>query len=195
MAEVRISVRAAAAAARFRALSGERLRRALRSGLAGALDLAAGELQTAMSAAGIEQRSGRLSQSIRGAVNRGDALSGLVGVPEDSPARVYAGLLTAGGIRPTTKRALTIPAGENLTGAGRARYPNVAALVAEFGARVKRIKNVIGVIGSERAKRMFRLYFVLVGAVRGRDVIEPTLRRVIPGMTAVLQTSVDKATQ
>lgn len=188
--KVKVSVKADAVVRRFGALAGEKLDQALRSGLSTALDLGASGVVGKALERGVQSRSGTLLNEIRGRLEEGDEPGGFVGVPDESPARKYAGLLTAGGIRPTTKKALTIPIAENLTGAGVARFASVAALEAAFPSGVVRVKRLLGV----SIEGEFTPFFLLSKHVRGRDALEPGLDEAQPEMVGAVQDSVDKLT-
>jgi hypothetical protein len=125
-----------------------------------------------------------------------------VRIDADAVARRFGGLAQArlgaalargfvgarSGIRPTRKRALTVPIGENLTGAGVARYPSVADLQAAFGAeQILRRGRTIGRFENDE----WKAYFLLTGHVAGRDVLEPALTSAQPEMVATVQDAVD----
>lgn len=183
---VQIDVDVAAVLRRLDAVSGEQLVDALSGGLAQALDETAGEVVLDARSKGIESRTGTLLSSVRGALDADGALRGNVGVPEDSPARRYAYLLTdqVETIRPITADALTIPLARNLTAAGVPRYPTVAALRAAFGDDVVRIGRAIGVVTG----KSFDAYFGLVSevVVQGVNALAPTVDEQQPEMGSTI---------
>jgi hypothetical protein len=195
--EINIAVDAAVAERKLGVLAGPALRAALVEGLNEAAEIGAGRVVTEARAKGLAQRTGSLLGSVAAWPDAGDPLTRRIGVPEDSPAARYAYLLTAESrdIRPVNAKALAIPFGDNLTGAGVARYPTPRDLVAAFGEQnVFFGKRTIGVTGSR-----FRsaIYFVLSFGVtvRGRDVIDPALTAATADMTTAVQAAVDGLTQ
>lgn len=187
--EVRITIEARRVQAWLERLGAERLRAALRRGLVEALEYAAGAIRLEAHERGIRSRSGQLLNSILAQPAPGEALSGHVGVPEESPARKYAGLLTRRGIVPTRRRALTQPVFENLTAAGVARFASVADLEAAFGRRqIFRVGRYVG-RWNESTQR-FERYFLLRARVPGRDVLDPALRAAQPEMADVIEAQV-----
>lgn len=167
---------------------------ALGRGLAAALEHGASEVTLLSHESGITPRTGTLQSEIAGRVDDGEPLAGRIGIFEDALSVRYAGLLTAEGIRPTAKRALTIPMGANLTAGGRARIASVAELEAAFGKeRVFRLPktNLIGVsVDGE-----FKPYFALHRHVRGRDVLGPGVAAARERMVEIIQEYVADAVE
>mgnify|MGYP006912916076 CR=1 FL=1 len=192
---IRPDTSAAAAALALGHLAEETLAAALARGLVAALQQAAGEVQLLASERGIQSRSGALLNSISGWPDGEGALSGRVGVSEDSPARKYAALLTKDGIRPTTKKALTIPIGANLTGSGVARYATVADLEAAFPGQVFRPRNSDAICVATRTRsgeQAVEAYFLLRQHVEGVGALEDGVEGSAAEMAALIQDEVDQ---
>lgn len=192
--ELNIKVDSKAVTRKFGRMARRRLHEALRKGFVRSLDYAASEV-TVAAGQKLRQRSGNLMQSILPQPGAKAALCGYVGVSSDSPALKYAYLLTGQSvdIRPVKAKALTIPFGANITGAGRPRFPTVADLMARFGKRVFFAKRFIGV-KSKSGRGSWQLYFWLSGGVtvHGRDVLDPALTKAEPMMVRMVQEAVDK---
>ncbi len=138
-------------------------------------------------ARGIKARSGALFASIKSLEI--DDLTIEVGVPDASPARKYAGLLTAGGIRPKKGRALTIPIGKGATRGGTGRFTSVADAEAQLGKQLFRVGRTLGF---NDGRNKFQPVFVLVSHVRGRNVLEPAIDKAKDEMTEAVQQVVDE---
>lgn len=123
---VSVSIETAALERRLGALAEAALAAALGRGLAEAAGYLAGAVVTVSERDGLAARTGSLRRSVGvwpapGAV---DGLQLFVGIPEDAPAAKYAYLLGDEDIHivPQGHPYLAIPIGENLTGAGVARF-------------------------------------------------------------------------
>lgn len=196
---IKVEVDAAALLAKFGALAGDVLRKALRVGHAAALEDLASKVTLKARSKGLKQRTGQLLASIAfwQTAAGPDALVGYVGVPSDAPASRYAYLLTGQTktIVPVNAKALTIPVGANLTGAGVARFRTVADLIAAFGDAVVFAGRNIGVRSGTGAKAKLDVYFKLAAqtTVKGRDVLDPAARESAPELAAIVQAEVDQA--
>ena len=134
-----VTVKAEAVAAALGALAGAELIAACSRGLAAGLEYVAGFVAQAAGAggaAGLNQPTGMLAQSIRGALDAPGAIAGHVGVPADSPAAGHAWLLTDADfvIMPQGHPYLAIPVGANLTGAGVAGNDSPLSAFGTSGA-------------------------------------------------------------
>lgn len=197
-ASLEIRVDDAEVTAALARVGGPRLRGALVSGLRAASLIAEQDVSAAV-ALKLGRRTGTLGNSIEGRLRPGE-LAGEVGIPEGSPAQKYGYLITdqVKEIRPVNARALTIPIGANLTGAGVARFGSVAELKQQFGdEQVIKLERkgkspVIGV-APKTTRGKFKAYFALVGGVtvRGKDVLAPTVEAARPQMTAAIQREID----
>jgi len=122
-----------------------------------------------LSGQSLKRRSGALAREV---TSWSEApLDTVVGVPENSPAQLYAWLLSdeEKTIRPKKAKALTIPIGENLTPTGSARYPTARAAESS-GKELFTIKSKVGnlLLGYRRGttgRGRFRPLFVLVKSV------------------------------
>lgn len=167
---------AAAAALRLGVLSAESIAQRLASGLAAAAEEIAGDIVLRAVEAGLQSRTGSLLGSVGSWPAEGDGqLTVYVGVPDDSPAARYSYLLGEQYrvIRPQGHKYLAIPIGENLTGAGVARYASprqVDDLV--FRGRTA------GILQEERYVPLFAL--VEEVTIVGRGVFEAAIEAAAP---------------
>lgn len=174
----------------------ERMLEALARGLLRGGDAAASAVALAAREAGIESRSGQLLGSIAAwpEDDEADGPAIRVGVMPDTAAARYAYLLTdaVAAIAPVKGKYLAIPVGENLTGAGVARYASprdVPDGEFERGMDVMLEDGSVfgGLVfgrwrqrGRGRSRRLaFDALFILVrqAFVQGFDVLWPTLTR------------------
>jgi hypothetical protein len=193
--ELKIDVDCDAAIARFGELAGVRFDEALQKGLAQALDIGASRVSLTAMEHGLQSRTGTLLNELRGVVDDLENLAGWIGIPEESPAIRYAYLLTdeVKTIFPVQARALTIPIAANLTSAGVARFPSVAALEKAFPDKVHRRGRAIGIGDDED----FQAYFVLAHqvTVSGVDALVPGVEAAEDEMTAAVQEAVNELTE
>lgn len=209
--DVQINQRSAAeVAAGLGLVAGPALLRALRDGLAPALEIGASSVWKTATAKGMKQITGTLASAIRGRLVEGDAAAGMIGVPENVPGSAQAWLLgnEQKTIVPIKARALTVPYAANLTGAGKARYASYAALVAAFGAnnvftRYGAFGGAFGAIGAWTegrkskktgvGKAAVKWFFLLFGKTQPKPVnaLVPGVEAAAAEMTARVQQSVD----
>jgi len=173
---------------------GNAVRAAAARGLAQGGQLAAGVVvRDYLSGQSLHRRTGTLAREI--ASWMASDCDCVIGVPNDSPARKYAWLLgdEKKTIRPTSAKFLTIPIGENLTGAGVARYSSPREVPKGFFVRTGG-KLLFGYKRGTRGK--FRALFALVKSVtiQGSSALIDGVTASVDDMTAAIQTEIDGAT-
>lgn len=143
---------------------GTALLEACSDGLASGVKIASGNVvRNYLSGQALNRRTGNLARSIDGWMD--GLLDGVVGVRDDAAVAKYKWLLTdeQRTIVPKNSKFLTIPIGENLTGAGVARFSSPRQVPDGFFLRTKSGKLLFGRKNGKRGK--FRALFVLVKSV------------------------------
>jgi hypothetical protein len=174
---------------------GRSISEAVDAGLKVAVELAAGNVQANyLSGQALNRRTGNLARSIHGVVTGPG--EGIIGVPSGTAVESYKWLLgdEEKTIVPKSAKFLTIPIGENLTGAGVARYTSPRQVPEGFFVQTKgRL-----LFGFKRGKRgKFRPLFALVKSVfvQGTDALVDGVSESIDDMTAAIQQAVDAAVE
>jgi len=132
-------------------------------GLGKGVKLAAGTVkQNYLSGQSLKRRTGSLARAVDGWLD--SPLDGVVGIPENTAVNKYKWLLgdEQMTIRPTNAKFLTIPIGENLTGAGVARFTSPRQVPDGFFVRTGG-KLLFGRKNGKKGK--FRPLFILVKSV------------------------------
>jgi hypothetical protein len=166
---------------------------AVDAGLKLGVEVAAGTVkENYLSGQALKRRTGNLARSIQGVVTGPG--EGMIGVPAGTAVDKYQWLLgdEQKTITPTRGQYLAIPIGENLTGAGVARYSSPRQVEGGFFVATKgRL-----LFGYKRgAKGKFRPLFTLVKSVlvQGSGALYDGVMESLDDMTAAIQQSVDKA--
>lgn len=178
MTSVRVTVTDEGARRKMRGLDSARLTAALRGALSEIGEEGVAAIVQDARAVGIQQRTAQLLSNVtHWSPAQREMLSVNIGIPARTPASAYSYLLggVTKSIRPKGgKKLLTIPTGDNLTGAGVPKYRSVAQLVAAFGERVV-FNFTAGYIGlaTKTGRGKLRIMFHLAPrvTVRGRDVL------------------------
>lgn len=185
--ELNISVDTQQAAAKLGVLGGAALSGALATSLAAGAQDAGAALQEAVLEAGLLGPTGSLAGTAGAWPDASDELGWYIGVPDDSPARRYAWLITGEvkTIVPKGHRYLAIPIGENLTGAGDARFSSPRDVVGlVFRGRTA------GIVTGDDYTPLFAL--VESVTIAGRNVLEPTVEQERTRITESVQQAVDE---
>ena len=190
--------------ARLGTLAGDALRAALAAGLAEAGQYAAGEIVMRADEAGIKGRTGSLLPSISTWSQRGaDGLEVFVGVPDESPAARYAYLLTDATVRivPQGHPYLTIPIGDNLSGAGvgqqgigdipddQLRFRRDVPVYVDWHGGMVFQGLTAGTISGKHYHPLFAL--VRSVTIKGRNVFDPAIEASHETMVETVQARVD----
>lgn len=171
---------------------GARLRRGASAGLLAAVQTgAAVVVRDYLSGQSLRARSGALRRKVDGWLD-GD-LEGAVGVREPSGVGAYSWLLTdeEKTIRPVKGKFLAIPIGENLTGAGVARFSSPRQVPDGFFVST----NGRLLFGRRNGKKgRFRALFTLVTSVtvQGSGALADGVTDAVDDMTAAVQAGIDK---
>jgi hypothetical protein len=167
---------------------------AVDAGLKLGVEIAAGTVKEEyLSGQALKRRTGNLARSIYGVVTGpGEAT---IGVPAGTGVEHYQWLLgdEQKTIVPTKGKYLAIPIGENLTGAGVARYTSPRQVEGGFFIKTKTGRLLFGYKKGTKGK--FRPLFTLVTSVlvQGSGALFDGVEESIPDMTAAIQKSVEKA--
>jgi len=163
-------------------------------GLKKGVKLAAGHVsKDYLSGQSLKRRTGRLAGAVDGWM-AGD-LEGVVGVRPNTAVGKYAWLLGDESKTITPKRAkfLTIPIGENLTGAGVARFSSPRQVPDGFFVKTKgRL-----LFGYKRGKKgKFRALFVLVKSVfvQGTGALYDGVSESLDDITSDIESEIGKKT-
>jgi len=170
---------------------------AVSKGLAEGVKFAAGKvISEYMSSQSLKRRSGNLARAVEGWLEK--PLEGIVGVRENAAVSKYKWLLgdEQMTITPKKGRALTIPIGEALTGAGIAKYDSVKNAEDVLGTKIFRLKgrNVLGYKVGKKGK--FRPLFVLVKSVfvQGSGALIDGVLDSVDAMSAAIEKRIDAVT-
>jgi len=173
---------------------GQAVVKACSEGLKKGVKLAAGKVaEDYLSGQSLKRRSGQLARAVDGWMQA--PLEGVVGVRPNSTVAKYAWLLGDESKTITPKRAkfLTIPIGENLTGAGVARFSSPRQVPDGFFVKTKgRL-----LFGYKRGKKgKFRPLFVLVKSVfvQGSGALYDGVMDSLDDITESMETEIDKKT-
>ena len=143
---------------------GQALLDACSAGLDKGVKIAAGKVsEDYLSGQSLKRRTGQLARAVDGWLAA--PLDGVVGVRPNSAVSKYAWLLgdEEKTIRPKNAKFLTIPIGENLTGAGVPRYTSPRQVPDGFFLKTKSGSLLFGYKKGKRGK--FRALFTLVKSV------------------------------
>jgi len=167
---------------------------AVDAGLKLGVEIAAGTVKkNFLSGQALHRRTGNLARSIYGVLTGPG--EGMIGVPAGTGVEAYQWLLgdEQKTITPTRGKFLAIPIGENLTGAGVARYTSPRQVEGGFFVKTKSGRLLFGYKNGKKGK--FRPLFTLVTSVlvQGSGALLDGVMEAIPDMTAAIQQSVDKA--
>lgn len=164
-------------------------------GLAEGVKIAAGNVaEHYLSGQSLKRRSGELAREVDGWMVA--PLEGVVGIRENSTVEKYKWLLgdEEKTIFPRRARALTIPIGEALTGAGVPRFESAADAERELGVQLfrPRGKNVLGYVRGKRGK--FRPLFVLAKSVfvQGSGALADGVLESTDDMTGAIQKKINE---
>jgi len=162
------------------------------AGLGKAVKFAAGNvIENYLSGQALKRRTGQLAREVDGWMAA--ELEGVVGVPETSTVSTYKWLLgeEEKTIVPRNAKFLTIPIGENLTGAGVPRFTSPRQVPDGFFVSTKgRL-----LFGTKRGKRgKFRPLFTLVKSVfvQGTGALADGVLESQDQMTDIIQEEIDK---
>jgi len=169
--------------------------KACSEGLAEGVKYAAGRVVSDyLSGQSLKRRTGQLARSVDGWM--AGQLDGVVGVRSHSAVAKYAWLLTDEQKTIVPKRAkfLTIPIGENLTGAGVARYSSPRQVPDGFFVKTKSGKLLFGYKKGTRGK--FRPLFVLVKSVfvQGSGALYDGVLGSLDDITDEMEKAIDRKT-
>jgi hypothetical protein len=167
---------------------------AVDAGLKLGVEVAAGTVkENYLSGQALRRRTGNLARSIQGVVTGPG--EGMIGVPAGTAVDKYQWLLgdEQKTITPTRGQYLAIPIGENLTGAGVARYTSPRQVEGGFFIKTKTGRLLFGYQRGKKGK--FRPLFTLVTSVlvQGSGALYDGVMESLDDMTAAIQQSVDKA--
>ena len=167
---------------------------AVDAGLKLGVEIAAGTVtENYLSGQALHRRTGNLARSIQGVVTGPG--EGMIGVPAGAGVEAYQWLLgdEQKTITPTRGKFLAIPIGENLTGAGVARYTSPRQVTDGFFVKTKSGRLLFGYKNGKKGR--FRPLFTMVTSVlvQGSGALLDGVMEAIPDMTAAIQQSVDKA--
>ena len=172
---------------------GQNVLDACSTGLAKGVKLAAGKVAADyLSGQALKRRTGRLAAAVDGWMAA--PLEGVVGVRPNAAVSKYAWLLGDESKTITPKRAkfLTIPIGENLTGAGVARFSSPRQVPDGFFVQTKgRL-----LFGYKRGKKgKFRALFTLVKSVfvQGSGALYDGVNDSLDNITGQMQTEIDRS--
>lgn len=171
---------------------GRHLLEATTEGLKKGVKLAAGKVASDyLSGQSLKARTGALRRAVDGWM-AGD-FEGVVGVPDSSTVSKYAWLLgdEEKTIVPKNAKFLTIPIGENLTGAGVARFSSPRQVPDGFFVKTKG-KLLFGYKRGKRGK--FRPLFVLVKSVfvQGSGALYDGVMDSLDDMSGVIEDEIAK---
>jgi len=172
---------------------GKSIHRAVSDGLAKGVKIASGSVATNyLSGQALKRRTGQLAKSVDGWLD--SDFDGVVGVRDDAAVAKYKWLLTdeQRTIVPKNSKFLAIPIGENLTGAGVAKYSSPRQVEDGFFVRTGG-KLLFGRRNGKRGK--FRALFVLVKSVfvQGSGALYDGVMDSLDDITNQMQQEIDKA--
>jgi len=165
------------------------------AGLRTGVKLAAGNVvKNYLTGQSLKRRTGRLARAVDGWM-AGD-FEGVVGVRPNSSVAKYAWLLGDESKTITPKRAkfLTIPIGENLTGAGVARFSSPRQVPKGFFIRSKTGNLLFGYKRGKKGK--FRALFVLKKSVfvQGSGALYDGVNNSLDNITGEMETEIARRT-
>lgn len=167
---------------------------AVDEGLGNGAHVAAGNVsKNYLKGQALKHRTGRLSAAVQGILTGpGEAT---IGVPAGTAVERYRWLLgdEQKTITPTKGQFLAIPIGENLTGAGVARYSSPRQVEGGFFIKTKTGRLLFGYKNGKKGK--FRPLFTLVKSVlvQGSGALFDGVEESIPDMTTAIQQSIDRS--
>lgn len=172
---------------------GQAVVNACSKGLAKGAQIAAGKVVSDfLSGQSLKRRTGRLAGSVEGWM--AGPLEGVVGVKPDSGVEKYKWLLSDEEKTITPKRAkfLTIPIGENLTGAGVARFTSPRQVPDGFFVKTKTGRLLFGYKRGKRGK--FRPLFTLVKSVfvQGTGALYDGVMDSLDDISEQMETEIEK---
>jgi len=164
------------------------------AGLAKGVKSVAGKVVSGyLSGQSLKRRTGQLARAVDGWMD--GPLEGVVGVRDDAAVGAYKWLLgdESKTITPRRGKFLAIPIGENLTGAGVARFSSPRQVLGGFFVRSKG-KLLFGYKKGKKGK--FRALFVLVKSVfiKGSNALYEGVAGNIDGIRDSIETEIGKKT-
>ena len=175
-------------------LMGRAVKKACSEGLKQGVKIAAGRvISDYLSGQALKSRTGFLARAVDSWME--GELDGVVGVKANSAVDAYKWLLTdeQKTITPKKGKFLTIPIGENLTGAGRPRYSSPRQVPDGFFVKTKG-RLLFGYKKGKKGK--FRALFVLVKSVfvQGSGALYDGVIDSEDGISNKIQAEIDKVT-
>ena len=172
--------------------AGRKIKQAISVGLGKGVKIAAGiVVNNYLSGQALKRRSGQLARAVDGWLE--SDTDGVVGVRDDAGVAKYKWLLTdeQKTIVPRNSKYLAIPIGENLTGAGVAKYSSPRQIKDGFFVRTGG-KLLFGRKNGKRGK--FRAMFVLVKSVfvQGSGALYDGVEESLDDITDQMHIELDK---